>query len=98
MVLDNLAEKQRKALAASQPKKVILFTSNFGDVPLEGGTSPLMWADIVLPKPTFAEQEGTFINRQGKTQKAGKAFDPKGHAREIGKVFSELALKFDKKL
>lgn len=93
MVLDNLTEDQRKHLIDSGPKKVILFTSNFGDVSQKRGTSPgtsPLWADLVLPKPTFAEQEGTFINRQNIKQKAKKAFDPKGHSKEIKKVFEEL--------
>ena len=35
-------------------------------------------ASVVLPIPTFAEQEGHFINVQGIEQKISRAFEPRG--------------------
>lgn len=81
-VLDHLTELQKKELIDSKPKLVIWLASNLWE--------PSGWADVVLPKPTFAEQDGTFINRQGITQKANKAFEPRGHAKPIWKILEEL--------
>jgi len=38
-------------------------------------------ADIVLPRATWAESDGTFINYSGKRQKFYKAMEPKGEVR-----------------
>ncbi len=85
-VLDHLTELQKKELIDSKPKLVVWLASNLWE--------PSGWADVVLPKPTFAEQEGTFINRQGIAQKANKAFEPRGHARPVGEILKGLKESF----
>ncbi|OGQ06295.1 MAG: hypothetical protein A2W61_06700 [Deltaproteobacteria bacterium RIFCSPLOWO2_01_44_7] len=101
-VLEHLTNAQKEALIMAKPKMVVWLASNLGDVSLAGGTSPKLspplWADVILPKPTFAEQEGHFINRQKRLQKANKAFEPKGHARPVWMALAELSRKLDKPL
>ncbi|MBI4223924.1 MAG: molybdopterin-dependent oxidoreductase, partial [Deltaproteobacteria bacterium] len=83
-VLDNLTEAQKKELVDARPKLVVWLASNLWE--------PSHWADVVLPKPTFAEQDGTFINRQNREQKTNKAFAPRGLARPVGEVLREIRL------
>lgn len=80
--LDHLTEDQKRELVTSQPKLVVWLASNLWE--------PSKWADVILPKPTFAEQEGTFINRQEIRQKANQAFAPRGHARPVADVVGKL--------
>ncbi|MBI5299455.1 MAG: molybdopterin-dependent oxidoreductase, partial [Deltaproteobacteria bacterium] len=87
-VLDYLTEVQKEKIIAANPRLVVWMTSNLS----ESGT----WADVILPKPTFAEQNGTFINRQKRIQKADKAFEPKGHAKPVWETLAELAQRLDK--
>lgn len=87
-VLDHLTETQKEKIIAANPRLVVWMTSNLS----ESGT----WADVILPKPTFAEQNGTFINRQKRIQKADKAFEPKGHAKPVWETLAELAQRLDK--
>ncbi|MGH6728536.1 MAG: NADH-quinone oxidoreductase subunit NuoG, partial [Sphingomicrobium sp.] len=58
-------------------------------------------ADLVLPGAAYAEKHGTFVNLEGRVQRAERACFPPGQAREDWSIFravSELAskkLKFD---
>ena len=82
-VLDNLTDEQADALEKQEPELVIWLTSNREEA--------ADWADIVIPKPTFAEQEGTFINRQNRLQRARAAFEPRGLSRPVWGILSEIA-------
>ncbi len=42
-------------------------------------------ADIVLPRATFAETSGSFVNYEGVRQNFEKAFDPKGETKSVSK-------------
>ena len=45
-------------------------------------------ADIILPSATFTEQNGYFINLEGRLQKAVKATYPPGNSKEDWKIFN----------
>jgi len=48
-------------------------------------------ADVVLPRTVFAEQEGTFVNAEGRLQFSGAAVTPAGEARPIRSIAADLA-------
>jgi predicted molibdopterin-dependent oxidoreductase YjgC len=48
-------------------------------------------ADVVLPALTFAEEEGTFINTEGRIQKYDPVVDPQGEAKPGWWIISQLA-------
>ncbi len=48
-------------------------------------------ADVVLPAPSFVEKDGTFVNLEGRPQRAHKAVDPLGEARVDWKIILDLA-------
>ena len=45
-------------------------------------------ADVILPSPAYTEQNGFFINLEGRLQKAFKATNPIGNAKEDWKIFN----------
>tara|TARA_Y100001970_G_scaffold250005_1_gene321192 strand:- start:26917 stop:28965 length:2049 start_codon:yes stop_codon:yes gene_type:complete len=45
-------------------------------------------ADIILPSPAFTEQNGLFINLEGRLQKSVKASYPPGDSKEDWKIFN----------
>ena len=53
--------------------------------------SVLTWADLVLPLAVFAEQEGTFVNVQGRVQRFERAFPPKGEAETAWQIAGRVA-------
>ncbi len=71
-IIDELPERELMGIISSGPKGIVLITSRFD--------FRLHYPDIVLPKATFAEQSGTFVNRNGLRQRFEKAMDPKGEA------------------
>ena len=48
-------------------------------------------ADIILPGPSYTEQNGYFTNLEGKLQKAYKASYPPGEAKEDWQIINELS-------
>ena len=48
-------------------------------------------ADIILPGATYAEQDGYFVNLEGKIQKAYKASYPPGVAKEDWEIINNLS-------
>tara|TARA_Y100000590_G_scaffold211006_1_gene239047 strand:+ start:4117 stop:6171 length:2055 start_codon:yes stop_codon:yes gene_type:complete len=54
-------------------------------------------ADVVLPSPAYTEQNGLFINLEGRLQKAVKATHPIGVSREDWKIFNLLNRKVKNK-
>jgi NADH-quinone oxidoreductase chain G len=49
-------------------------------------------ADVVLPAASFAEQNGTFTNQEGRVQAVRKAFDPIHGTRPDWEIFSNIAV------
>jgi assimilatory nitrate reductase catalytic subunit len=49
------------------------------------------YADVVLPGTTWAEDEGTTTNGEGRVIKINKAIDPPGEAREDWRILQEIA-------
>ena len=54
-------------------------------------------ADIILPSPAFTEQNGSFINLEGRLQKAVKATYPPGASKEDWKIFNLISKKLNDK-
>tara|TARA_B100000029_G_scaffold16464_1_gene16929 strand:+ start:2109 stop:4139 length:2031 start_codon:yes stop_codon:yes gene_type:complete len=50
-------------------------------------------ADIILPSPAYTEQEGSFINLEGRIQKCQKASYPTGISKEDWKIFNLINIK-----
>jgi NADH dehydrogenase/NADH:ubiquinone oxidoreductase subunit G len=47
-------------------------------------------ADVVLPRTLFAEQDGTWVNREGRIQRSRAAVLPPGEARPIWRIAADL--------
>lgn len=82
IVLGGLEGDDLLAVVESRPAWVILLASRRPDG---------RWADVVLPKATHAEQEGTFVNRNGISQRTAKAFDPIGESAPAGEIAERIA-------
>jgi NADH-quinone oxidoreductase subunit G len=54
------------------------------------------FAEIVLPAASWAEAEGTFVNRQGLTQESERAVTPRGDSRPAFRWVHELRLALDR--
>jgi len=54
-------------------------------------------ADVILPSPAYTEQNGFFINLEGRLQKAFKATNPIGNAKEDWKIFNLIIDKIKNK-
>ena len=54
-------------------------------------------ADVILPSPAYTEQNGFFINLEGRLQKAFKATNPIGNAKEDWKIFNLIVDKIKNK-
>lgn len=67
-ILGNLSQKAEETIAAAKPKFAAMFSSNW--------PARADFIDVILPKATHAEQDGLFINRNGRLQQAEKAFEP----------------------
>ena len=52
------------------------------------GDKMAQMADIVLPSPAYTEQDGLFINLEGRLQKCLKASYPPGSSKEDWKIFN----------
>ncbi len=50
-------------------------------------------ADIILPSPAYTEQDGLFINLEGRLQKCLKASYPPGSSKEDWKIFNLISKK-----
>lgn len=83
LVLGEVSEKLISQIVSAKPQKTIWITSNF--------IEPKNWAEIVLAKPTFAEQTGTYVNAKQRIQKANQAFAPKAHSMPVWDILSKIA-------
>ena len=55
-------------------------------------------ADIIFPSPAYTEQEGLFINLEGRLQQCVKATYPPGDSKEDWKIFNLIIKKMNKDL
>ena len=62
----------------------IIYVGSHGDKGAE-------MADVILPGTTYTEQDGYYINLEGKIQKAYKASYPPGDAKEDWEIINELS-------
>jgi len=83
IILDELTQDELLKFVMSHPKFVILISSCV--------TRGQRLADVILPKPSHAEQIGTFVNKNGHAQVAGKAFEPLGESMSISDIGRKLA-------
>lgn len=81
IVLDNLEEDDLFSVVESRPAWTILLSSR---------RPSGHWADIVLPKATYVEQVGTFVNRKGIAQRVEKAFDPPAESLPIWEIADRI--------
>ena len=68
----------------------IIYVGSHGDKGAE-------MADVILPGAAYTEQDGYYINLEGKIQKAYKASYPPGDAKEDWEIINELSELFKKK-
>lgn len=54
-------------------------------------------ADVILPATTWAEEQGTFINAEGRVQAAEKLIEPLGDAHPDWWIFTQLSRKMTKR-
>jgi NADH-quinone oxidoreductase subunit G len=52
-------------------------------------------ADVILPGAAYTEKNGTYVNTEGRVQRARRAVFPVGEAREDWKIFRALSAYFD---
>ncbi len=55
------------------------------------GDNSAPYANVILPSAAYTEQNGTYLNIEGRVQKARKAVEAPGHALEDWKIFAKLA-------
>ena len=48
-------------------------------------------ADLILPSPAYTEQDGHFVNLEGKMQKAYKASYPTGSSKEEWEIINNIS-------
>jgi len=72
IILDGVTDIELMQIVSSRPKAIVLVASHYD--------SHQHYPEIVLPKATFAEQPGTFINRGGMKQGFKKAIEPLGES------------------
>ncbi|MBI2339268.1 MAG: (2Fe-2S)-binding protein [Deltaproteobacteria bacterium] len=82
LVLNGLNEADLKITIEKRVPILCVWAANEGPV-----THSAM---VVLPIPTYAEQEGHFTNVQGLTQKITKAYSPRGEVLLVTETLAEL--------
>ena len=73
-------------LEINKNEEFIIYQGSHGDKGAE-------IADIVLPSPAYTEQEGLFINLEGRVQECRKASYPTGDSKEDWKIFNLISNK-----
>ena len=71
-------------LSLKKKNEFIIYIGSHGDKGAE-------MADIILPGTAYTEQDGYYINLEGKIQKAYKASYPPGDAKEDWEIINELS-------
>ena len=72
------------SLSLRKKNEFIVYVGSHGDKGAE-------MADVILPGTTYTEQDGYYINLEGKIQKAYKASYPPGDAKEDWEIINELS-------
>ena len=72
------------SLSLRKKNEFIIYVGSHGDKGAE-------MADVILPGTTYTEQDGYYINLEGKIQKAYKASYPPGDAKEDWEIINELS-------
>ena len=72
------------SLSLKKKNEFIIYIGSHGDKGAE-------MADVILPGTTYTEQDGYYINLEGKIQKAYKASYPPGDAKEDWEIINELS-------
>ena len=72
------------SLSLKKKNEFIIYVGSHGDKGAE-------MADVILPGTTYTEQDGYYINLEGKIQKAYKASYPPGDAKEDWEIINELS-------
>ncbi len=62
----------------------VIYQGHHGDVGVN-------YADLILPAPAYTEQDGIYVNLEGRAQKARKAVQPPRQAREDWQIIVSLA-------
>ena len=62
----------------------VIYQGHHGDVGVN-------YADLILPAPAYTEQDGIYVNIEGRAQKARKAVQPPRQAREDWQIIVDLA-------
>ena len=86
-VLGEIEKGVLDKLASRKDYKMILFASH------ENTSST---ADLILPVPLWAEEEGTFTNKQNRVQRIHEAFPPPGESLPVWQWVSFIAKALDK--
>ncbi|MEL6366217.1 MAG: NADH-quinone oxidoreductase subunit NuoG [Pseudomonadota bacterium] len=55
-------------------------------------------ADVIFPAASYAEQNGTYVNTEGRVQMANRAYHPFGEAREDWAILRALSARIGKQL
>ena len=71
-------------LSLKKKNEFVIYVGSHGDKGAE-------MADVILPGTTYTEQDGYYINLEGKIQKAYKASYPPGDAKEDWEIINELS-------
>ena len=77
-------------LKFSKKNEFIVYIGSHGDRGAE-------ISDIILPSPSYTEQDGYYTNLEGKLQKSFKASYPTGSAKEEWEIINDLSKKLIKK-
>lgn len=90
-----------KDLEAAQPELVLMLGADeMAESSFEGafkvyvghhGDNGARQADLVLPGAAYAEKHGTFVNTEGRVQRAERATFPPGDAREDWSIFRAVS-------
>ena len=64
----------------------VIYQGSHGD---KGASS----ADLILPSACYLEEDGIFVNTEGRTQYARKAIQPPGKAKENWRIIRALSEK-----
>jgi len=71
-ILDGVTDEELMKIVSSKPDWIVLIASHYDE--------KRRYPTVILPKATFAEQSGTFVNRKGMKQRFEKAIEPKGES------------------
>lgn len=83
IALEGYNPKDLKRLESDDPLLVVLLAANHSEA--------FDAADVILPAAVFAEQDGSFVNFQGRAQRFAKALEPAGQSRPAWKWLREIS-------